>query len=110
MEINVVELKRLDLLELDGRVDSNTVSTLHEVLNRRIDQDTSNIVVDLSQVTYISSAGLRELVAALKRVRKRGGDLRLCAPPMRVTEVIELTGLNSLFEIFDDQTMAVGSF
>lgn len=110
METNVIELKRLDLLEIEGRVDSNTASTLHEVLNERIDQGTSNILVDLSKVSYMSSAGLRELVTALKRVRKNGGDLRLCAPSERVSEVVELAGLNSLFEIFDDQTMAVGSF
>jgi anti-sigma B factor antagonist len=110
METNVIELKRLDLFEVKGRVDSNTASTLHDVLHERIDQGTSNIVVDLSQVTYMSSAGLRELVTALKRVRKGGGDLRLCAPSERVNEVIELAGLNSLFEIFADQTVAVGSF
>ena len=110
MEINVTEMKRLDLLEIEGRVDSNTASTLNEVLNERIDQGTSNIVVDLSQVSYMSSAGLRELVSALKRVRKGGGDLRLCTPSERVNEVIELAGLNSLFEIFNDRTMAVGSF
>jgi anti-anti-sigma factor len=110
METNVIELKRLDLLEVEGRVDSNTASTLHEVLNERIDQGTSNILVDLSKVSYMSSAGLRELVTALKRVRKNGGDLRLCALSERVNEVIELAGLNSLFEIFDDRTMAVGSF
>ncbi|MEJ2148605.1 MAG: STAS domain-containing protein [Chloroflexota bacterium] len=110
METNVIELKRLDLLEIEGRVDSNTASALHEVLNERIDQGTSNILVDLSNVSYMSSAGLRELVTALKRVRKNGGDLRLCAPSERVTDVIELAGLNSLFEIFDDRTMAVGSF
>jgi anti-anti-sigma factor len=110
METNVIELKRLDLFEIEGRVDSNTASTLHEVLNERIDQGTSNILVDLSKVSYMSSAGLRELVTALKRVRKNGGDLRLCVPSERVSEVIELAGLNSLFEIFDDRTMAVGSF
>jgi anti-sigma B factor antagonist len=107
METTIVELEGLDLLEIEGRVDSHTVSTLHDV---RIEQGTSNLVIDLSQVTYMSSAGLRELVAALKRVREGGGDLRLCAPSERVSNVIELAGLNSIIEIFADRAMAVGSF
>lgn len=110
MKITVREMKRADLLEVEGRVDSSTVSELDEALNERIDQGTVNLVVDLSKVDYMSSAGLRALVSALKRVKNDGGDLRLCAPSERVREVLELAGLDSIFEIYEDQVTAVGSF
>jgi anti-sigma B factor antagonist len=110
MEITVRELNRVDLILVDGRVDSSTATGLGDVLNERIDKGAINLVVDLEQVDYMSSGGLRELVAALKQVRKDGGDLRISTPSPRVREVLELAGLDAIFEIFDDQVSAVGSF
>jgi anti-sigma B factor antagonist len=110
MEISVTEMNRVDLVEITGRVDSSTAGQLGETLNERINKGTLNIVVDLTGVDYMSSGGLRELVAALKRVKKDGGDLRLCSPSDRVREVLQLAGLDTIFEIFDDRTLAVGSF
>ena len=110
VEINVTEMNRVDLFEVTGRVDSSTASQLGGALNGQIEKGTVNIVVDLQEVDYMSSAGLRELVAALKQVKKDGGDLRLCSPSERVREVLDLAGLSSIFEIYDDQVQAVGSF
>jgi anti-sigma B factor antagonist len=110
MEITVRELNRVDLVLVEGRVDSSTAAGLGDVLNERIDKGAINLVVDLEQVDYMSSGGLRELVAALKQVRKDGGDLRISTPSQRVREVLELAGLDAIFEIFDDQVSAVGSF
>ena len=50
------------------------------------------------------------MVAALKKAKQSGGDLRLCTPSERVLEVLDLAGLDSIFQIFDDQVAAVGSF
>jgi anti-sigma B factor antagonist len=110
MEITVKELNRVDLILVEGRVDSSTATDFGDVLNERIDKGAINLVVDLEQVDYMSSGGLRELVAALKQVRKDGGDLRISTPSQRVREVLELAGLDAIFEIFDDQVSAVGSF
>ena len=110
LEINVTEMNRVDLLEISGRVDSNTAPQLSEALNKQIEKGTTNFVVDLQKTSYMSSAGLRELVSVLKQVKKDGGDLRLCTPSERVSDVLELAGLNSIFEIYDDQVVAVGSF
>ena len=110
MQIEIQEMNRVDLFAVSGRVDSSTATDLGKALNTRIDNGTLNIVVDLSQVDYMSSGGLRELIAALKRVKKDGGDLRLSSPSARVREVLELAGLASIFQIFDEQVKAVGSF
>jgi len=110
MDVKVQEMNRADLAVVSGRVDSSTAADLGAALNERINNGTLNIVIDLSGVDYMSSGGLRELVAALKRVKKDGGDVRLCAPSARVREVLELAGLDSIFQIFDEQVNAVGSF
>jgi anti-sigma B factor antagonist len=110
MEITVTDMNRATLVKIVGRIDSSNASQLGNVLADRISGGALNIVVDLEKVEYMSSGGLRELVAALKQVKKDGGDLRLCSPSPRVQEVLGLAGLDSLFQIFDTQVLAVGSF
>ncbi len=110
MQIQTSELKRVTLFEVSGRVDSTNANELGDALNAAIDAGRTQIVVDLSNVEYMSSAGLRELVTALKKVKRGTGDLRLAAPSERVMEVLELAGLDSIFEIYPSQVEAVGSF
>lgn len=110
MKIQTSELKRVTLFEVSGRVDSTNAVELGEVFGAAIDAGRAQIVVDLSSVEYMSSAGLRELVGALKKVKRGTGDLRLASPSERVMEVLELAGLDTIFEIFPNQVEAVGSF
>jgi anti-sigma B factor antagonist len=110
IEIKVSEMKRVLLVEIAGRVDSVTASELGEELNQSIDKGKNRIVLDLNQVEYMSSAGLREMVAALKRVQHGSGDIRIANPSERVHEVLELAGLDQIFKIFPSQVEAVGSF
>jgi len=110
MEINVSEMKRVQLFEVIGRVDSTNAGELGAALDKTVDEGRSNLVLDLSNVEYMSSAGLREMVRVLKRVKRGGGDLRLANPSDRVKEVLELAGLDTIFEIYPTQVEAVGSF
>lgn len=110
LSIVIEEMHRVNLLVVSGRVDSNTSPKLAEHLTSQLDSGAMNLLVDLEEVDYMSSAGLRELVSALKKVKKGGGDLRLVSPSPRVKEVLDLAGLTTLFEIYDDRVKAVGSF
>lgn len=110
LEISVSDLKRVRLVEVNGRVDSISADELHAVLSAAIDEGRTKIVVDLSNVEYMSSAGLRELVSALKQTQKLNGDLRLASPSEKVLEVLELAGLDTIFKVHASQVEAVGSF
>jgi len=110
MEINSSELKRVQLFEIVGRVDSTNASELGTAMDRAADEGRNHIVLDLGGVEYMSSAGLREMVRVLKRVKRSGGDLRIANPSERVREVLELAGLDTIFEIYSTQVEAVGSF
>ena len=59
-------------------------------------------MLDLGGVEYMSSAGLREMVRVLKRVKRSGGDLRIANPSDRVKEVLELAGLDTHFRNLSD--------
>lgn len=110
LDISVQSLKRVDLITVSGRVDSSTAPELEETLEDRMGEGRYNLVLDMSGVNYLSSAGLRALVAALRTCKKKGGDVRLANPSERVAEVMALAGLDSLFTMYDDVTIAVGSY
>ena len=110
LQINVSEMKRVRLFEVAGRVDSVNANEFGAALDEALRDGKRNLVLDLSGVEYMSSAGLREMVRVLKQVRREGGDLRLAALSERVQEVLELAGLDTIFEIYPTQVEAVGSF
>ena len=101
---------QVTLIQVQGRVDSMTANQLGEALTKEIDGGNINVVLDLSSVDYMSSAGLRELVTALKKAKRATGDLRLAQPSDRVREVLEMAGLDTIFRIYTSQSEAVGSF
>lgn len=111
LSISTNSMKRVDVVTVNGRIDSSTAPEFDATL-KSIYQGNNrhNIVVDLSGINYMSSAGLRAIVAAHRDCKKRGGDVRLAAPSERVDEVLSLAGLDAIFESFPDTTSAVGSF
>ena len=110
MEISTKEMKRVSMLTVSGRVDSNTAPDFDKALRALIDASRTQIVIDMSGVEYLSSAGLRALLSASKAAKSGGGDVRLAAPSKRVREVMDLSGLNLIFAMYDDLVEAVGSF
>lgn len=111
VDIQVKQYKRVDYVEVSGRVDSNNAGRLEETFNDITEAKRFRIVVDMQNLEYISSRGLRALIATLKETRRwNRGDLRLCNVPARIQEVLDLAGLTPLFRIFDNSVDAVGSF
>jgi anti-sigma B factor antagonist len=110
MEVSTQNFKRVDLVTVSGRVDSSSAPDLDEALKNLTNEGRSNLVLDLSQVDYMSSAGLRSLVSTLRDCKRRGGDVRLATPSARVSDVLSLAGLDSIFQIYTSTTEAVGSF
>jgi len=111
VKITTKEYKRVDLVQVDGRIDSSTAPQLEQALSNIIDEGRYRIVVDLAETDFMSSAGLRALIAALKQVRRfNRGDLRLASIPTKVRKAFELAGLLELFQVFDNSIDAVGSF
>ncbi len=110
MEISTKEMKRVSLLTVSGRIDSSTAPDFDKALQSLINANRTQIIVDMKDVEYLSSAGLRSLVSAVKSAKSGGGDVRLSQPSKRVREVMDLAGLNSIFTLYDDPVEAVGSF
>lgn len=109
MEIKKIEHKRVTVLEINGRIDSSTAGEFEGAVMRLIDSGNRNIVLDMSGVEFLSSAGLRTMVNARKALQL-GGAIKLAEPSQRVQDTLEIAGLNVLFDAFADRESAVGSF
>ncbi len=110
MDVNVKSLKHVDVVKVAGRVDSSSAPDLEKNLQQLWESGRKELVLDLENVDYLSSAGLRVMVSTLKAVKRNGGNLKLAAPSARVSEVLQLAGLSAIFEIYPTQVDAVGSF
>ena len=107
MKINIDSRDKVDVITVSGRVDSNTSPELSETLADRAERR-KHLVVELSEVDYMSSAGVRALVSALRSCDRNRRKLLLASLSARVAEVLELAGLRSVFEIYDSTGAALG--
>lgn len=111
VKVTSKEYKRVDLVEVEGRIDSSTAPQLEQALGDITNQGRYRIVVDLGGCEFMSSAGLRVLIATLKEARRfNRGDVRLAAVPSKVKKAFDLAGFEELFQFFDNGVDAVGSF
>ena len=89
------------MVHLGGEIDVYTAPLVREKLDEQIHAGRTDLVVDLSDVTFLDSTGLGVLVGRLKLARTRGGSLRLVGTADRVLKVFSITGLDKVFEIHD---------
>ncbi|MFQ6100377.1 MAG: STAS domain-containing protein [Anaerolineae bacterium] len=111
MEITSRQFKRCDLVAATGRIDSNTAPQLAEAFDAINGANRFRIVLDMSGVDFISSAGLRVLISTQKICKRwNRGELVLASVPQRIYEAMDLAGFLPLFKLCGDVTEAVGSF
>lgn len=111
MEISVKEFKHCDVIAVKGRVDSSTASQLAQALDAANENSKYKLVIDMSELEYMSSAGFRSLLAAQRNCKRYNrGEVVLALVPDRIREALELAGFTELFKSFDDVLTAVGHF
>lgn len=98
MEIKVNTTDTGVVVVPEGKLTVQTAPELEAAIGT-VDASATDLAIDLASVDYISSAGLRVLVATQKMMAQRGGNLRLLSPNDDVQEVFEMTGLADVFNI-----------
>jgi anti-sigma B factor antagonist len=94
---------------LNGKLDTNTTPAAEGELNALLDGGASKVLINFEQLTYISSSGLRLLLALAKRMKGAGGDLKVCSLNEMATEVFEVSGFSSILNVFASEADALGS-
>lgn len=100
----------VDILELNGELDAHTASHLEDALTSLIEDQRHNIVVNFSNLAYISSAGLGVFMAYIEDVRERGGDIKLTNMSDKVYNVFDLLGFPTLYDILPTEEEAIVMF
>jgi anti-sigma B factor antagonist len=110
-EIREREHEDILILELDGRLTAGEPCVLlRDTVNAAIAKGRSRIVLDMARVPYIDSSGLGTLVGCHTSLDRAGGALRILNLTSRGIELLVLTKLTTVFELFDDEQNAVNSF
>jgi len=99
LEITLQHLESAVVLHAVGPVDNTTAAQLQEPLLRAAEAPSGTVEVDLAEVSYISSGGLRVLALAAKALQKRGERLRLVNVPPQIYNILNLTGFTSFIDI-----------
>lgn len=110
MEFSVEQRNQTAVVSVAGSVDALTAGEVTNFLNTQLQAGSSRLVLDLSKVDYVSSAGLRTILATLKEARTKGGDLRLAAIQPNVQKVLQMSGFTSILKTYADVELAVASF
>lgn len=110
MNIRENLLKDVKLFEVDGRLDSTTSKILDTQIIQAIEAGEKKIALELQNLEYISSAGIRVLVHCHKHIHKKKGELVLIAVPKSVENVLYITGFLPYFKIFETKSQADAYF
>ncbi|MEK6227730.1 MAG: STAS domain-containing protein [Actinomycetota bacterium] len=98
------------VISLGGEIDLYTAPEFKERMVELIEAGKRNIVVDLSEATFIDSTTLGVLVGGVKRLRPSGGGLALVCTDQNISKIFEITGLDRVFSIQDSRENALASF
>jgi anti-sigma B factor antagonist len=110
LNANTSKTNGVTVVYLSGAILFGEESASLRTLVKGLLNQSTQIVLDLGDVTYIDSGGLGTLVALYASARKMGGDIRLARVGRRASEVLTITKLITLFEVFDTTESAVSSF
>jgi anti-sigma B factor antagonist len=110
MKTEVKQENNSTIIEVSGSVDALTAPELSKLLLDQITAGHANLVISLIGVEFMSSAGLRTLLGAVKEARSHGGDLRIASTNSGVDKVLKMSGFHTIAKVFTSAEEAVSSF
>jgi anti-sigma B factor antagonist len=111
MKVATRQVDGVTILDLSGRITLGEGSvTLRDSVQDLLAKGSKHILLNLGEVNYIDSSGIGELVSAFTSVRNAGGELKLLKLTKKVHDLLQITKLYTVFDIYDDEAKAVASF
>jgi len=111
MSIQTTNYKSCNVVNMSGRIDSNTSPALTDAFKALQDDNKFNLVFDMGEVEFISSTGVWVLMETQKECKKRKrGELVIANVNEKIQHSLDLAGLKHFFKFFDNVTDAVGNF
>lgn len=110
MKTEVRHENGVTVVAVSGSVDALTAADMTGVIVSQIAEGRANLVVDLTGLEFMSSAGLRALLGAVKETRSNGGDLRIASSNPGIDKVLKMSGFHNIAKVFTTASDAVASF
>jgi anti-sigma B factor antagonist len=111
LKIHTREVGDVTIVDLSGRITlGEETDVLRKTIRDLVAKETKKIVLNLANVSYIDSSGVGELVSSYTAVRNSGGELKLLNLTKKVHDLLQVTKLYTIFDIKDNEFMAVKSF
>jgi anti-sigma B factor antagonist len=110
LSIETDNTKSVSVMKVKGRVDSETAPELDAALSKLLGDGRNKIVLDLQSVDYLSSAGLRALVKALKDAQGSGGDVHLASVSEPIEVILRTVGMMQMFKMYSTSEEAAAGF
>jgi len=105
------EVNGIVIIDLSGQLTlGESSAAIRDEVRDQTNQGLRKILLNLANITYIDSAGLGELTAAYTSVKNRGGELKLLSLTKRVHDLMQITKLYTVFDVYDDEKKAIASF
>ena len=111
VKLNTRQVGDVTVIDASGRITlGEGASTFRESLRELLRKGNRKMLVNLGDISYIDSSGIGELVSGFTSVTNQGGQLKLLHLTKRVQDLLQITKLYTVFEVFDDEAEAVRSF
>ena len=111
VKLTTRQVGNVSVMDVEGRITlGEGSSALREALRDLVTKNQNKILLNLGDVSYIDSSGIGELVSGYTTVSNSGGSLKLLNLNKRVKDLLQITKLYTVFEVFDDEAAAISSF
>ena len=110
MDVSIRDVGDILAIDIEGKLDTQTSTQALEILLKCLEPGHGKVLVSLAQLEFVSSAGLRVILRVGKEVHKSGGELKVSGAQGVVREVLEISGFDSLLDLYEDETAAVAAF
>ena len=110
MQISVKTIEKVKVLKIEGKLNTRSSPDAEKQLARLIESGEKRILINLEKLDYISSSGLRVLLATAKKLNSSGGELRICGVKDFVEEIFQISGFSTIFTIYENETEALKGF
>lgn len=108
MELVATNQGEFTVVNVTGRLDAVTAPDFEKECTALMEQGSHNMILDLSGLEYISSAGLRGILSSAKKLKAEQGEMRFCGLQGMVQEVFSISGFQTMFKVFDSVEAALG--
>ena len=110
MKVTTREANDVKIADFEGNLDTNTAPDAEEQLKALAKQGATKILVNFEKLDYVSSAGLRVLLATAKGLQASDGSLRICGLNETVEEIFDISGFSTIFNVFGTEAEALEGF